>query len=421
MIRKDPIPPSKSQRTDYFEFIPKWSNAGKCFEVLSDDISGRIPVTRLESWREFSGILESKFFNRPGVQLAYRGHRRYDWSLTPSLGRLKPSRIVSKELAARQLKLFQRAVRGRVDDRTLVNDDEEDELWSVGQHHELMTPLLDWTYSPYVALFFSFAKEDRAEEGLNHNRYRAIYVLNKTFIENEKVRKNIRVLEPRKDDHGRLVNQAGLFTFSPYESTIENELTNILAADDFEDGRLKQANESEQPNILAKYICKIYIKNENREDCLRHLRRMNVHHASLFPDLLGAAEYCNTLIAEEESQRTEKPKPAKELQRQSKPIAVEDEKFTIIPAAPESFADIRKILKRPSGANAVEPGRINLIADALEKELSKNMLVDWEGRDSIQAKMRNAARVILRKYGYPLNNRDEVVNPVRKAIARKQK
>ena len=108
MRLKSKSPPPESQRTDYFEKVPKWSNSGKCFEVMADDISGRIPVTRLESWRDFSGILESKFFNRPGVQLVYRGHRRYDWSLTPSLGRLTPSRIVSKELAARQLNVQSR-------------------------------------------------------------------------------------------------------------------------------------------------------------------------------------------------------------------------------------------------------------------------------------------------------------------------
>ena len=106
---------------------------------------------------------------------------------------------------------------------------------------------------------------------------------------------DIRLLEPRKDDHGRLVNQAGLFTFSPSDATIENKLIEIIS--EFEE--FKEADENSEAGVLARYICKIYIRNEDREGCLRSLRRMNVHHASLFPDIIGASDYCNLLMEEE--------------------------------------------------------------------------------------------------------------------------
>lgn len=116
--------------SDYFEQIPQWSADGsaKRFEIMADAVSGRIPVTRLESWRDFTELLESDFFNRHGVQLVFRGHRRFDWSLMPTLGRLTTNGIVTEQLAQAQLERFKRAVRGRLNDAAMV--DEDDELWS---------------------------------------------------------------------------------------------------------------------------------------------------------------------------------------------------------------------------------------------------------------------------------------------------
>lgn len=398
--------------SDYFSQIPLWSADGqaKRFEVMADELSGRIPVTRLESWRDFTQLLESLFFNRHGVQLVFRGHRRHDWGLMPTLGRVTTNGIITEALADDQLDRFRRAVRGRLSDTALV--DEPDELWSVGQHHGLMTPLLDWTYSPYVALFFAFHKEDDKDE--KDNPYRAVYVLNKSFLAEYEAETNIRVFEPRKDHHGRLVNQAGLFTFSPYDATLENKLTDVLADEEgFTDEELRAASEEEQPEILARYICKIYIKNEERDACVRHLRRMNVHHASLFPDLIGASDYCNILTAEAEQ--------ADEIARQAAKAAASAPSPAVEPMEPAAEApvaaagalqSIEDVLRAPAEAQQVEPGRIPLIAQELAKVIAGSKVVDWDKRDAVQAQMRTAIRVLLRKYGYPPSVRDAVVEQV---------
>ena len=410
------LPPEtpEPQSSDYFEKIPLWSDDRTTthFEVMADAVSDRIPVTRLESWRDFTNLLESEFFNRPGVQLVFRGHRRFDWSLMPTLGRLTNNGIVTEALAQAQLERFKRAVRGRLSDAAMVNED--DELWSVGQHHGLMTPLLDWTYSPYVALFFAFHKDDIKEEAANP--YRAVYVLNKSFLFEHEDETGIRVWEPRKDDHGRLVNQAGLFTFSPTDATIENKLATVLADDElFEDEELRSASEDEQPDILAKYICKIYIRNEERDACLRHLRRMNVHHASLFPDLLGASEYCNIITTEAEmAAAVQQRGKHHEVTVIENVTATDQVKSQVTPpaATAATLLSIEDVLRMPAGAEQVEPGRIALMAEELASSIAKNKVVDWETREAVQARLRNVVRVVLRRYGYPQSLREQVAEQV---------
>jgi hypothetical protein len=390
-----------------FEKIPLWSNDKPVFEVLADDINGRIPVTRLEHWREFSELLESNFFNRTKTQNIFRGQKRFDWSLAPSLARIPSSGIIDRTLAVSQLDYFRRAVRGRLNDNSLVQSDEEDELWAVGQHHGLMTPLLDWTYSPYVALFFAFSVEDSEEE--KENPYRAVYVLNKTFIADDDLCPDIRMVEPRKDDHGRLVNQAGLFTFSPYDSTIENALADTIGSEEFPDNDLKAASEEEEAGIIARYICKIYIKNEDREGCMRHLKRMNVHHASLFPDLIGASEYCNLLVAEE---RRDYELELSALRIQKELESVDDDVDELpehVFVGDDKDSPVIASILHTHAASQVEPGRIQLIAEKLAKDLDKLKTIDWRIRENIQSQMRTNMRITLRKFGYPIGQRDESI------------
>lgn len=420
----------------YFQSIPCWLDSPR-FAITADAQSGRIPVTRIENWRELAELLESPFFNKPKTQYVFRGHRRYDWSLLPTLGRVPANGIVTKSLADQQLLLFRRAVRGRLTDNSLldVSDDPDkdkntnDELWSVGQHHGLMTPLLDWTYSPYVALFFAFAREDK--KGEDDNPYRAIYVLNKTFVADDVKCPDIRVMEPRRDDHGRLVNQAGLFTFSPTDSTIENKLIEVLSenedigkdllnAVEEHDEFVPEGKENEA-EVLANYICKIYIRNEDREGCLRALRKMNVHHASLFPDLLGASDYCNLLVEEQyreteiEAQREQAETEAStKLSADLLNQAVATPFDTSYSAPVENLINL---LKTPAESQQVEPGRIEWIASELGPELEKYKLVDWESREAVQAKMRNVARITLRKLGYPALARDQVIEKIVEVLA----
>lgn len=403
---------AKINQDFYYDFIPTWSDnpADNRFKVMGDEVSGRIPVTKIEHWRQIAELLESSFLNRPGVQLIFRGHRRGDWSMLPTLGRLTPTGIVSEDLANTQLSFFKRAVRGRLGDGNLVNDD--DELWAVGQHYGLMTPLLDWTYSPYVALFFAFAKPDVEDE--TDNPYRAIYILNKSFVEDSDLCPGIRLLEPRKDDHGRLVNQAGLFTVSPNDATIENKIVEILSSEDFPDEDLRNADENSEAEILAKYICKVYIKNEAQEECIRHLRKMNVHHASLFPDLIGASEYCNLLTTEwgidQRLAQAKQEGPISSSQELEENKEVKEEEKITIPV--DEYENLEDLLTAALMGSSFDPSRIRIIKEDLIQTIHKNKTTDWQERESVQARIRTATKIVLRKHGYPEQARDAVVERI---------
>ncbi|MCW8205752.1 FRG domain-containing protein [Verminephrobacter aporrectodeae subsp. tuberculatae] len=396
------ITPSISELIERVSKIPLWQSTNtKCFEIVDDIHSGHIPVARLESWQDFSELLEHKFFNRPGVELIFRGHRRFDWDLTPTLGRISGTKgSVPTLLASAQYKRFWRAARGRLEhpvgagDTVDLNGRLWDGLWAIGQHHGLMTPLLDWTHSPYVALFFAFHEEDR--QGDNDNQYRAIYVLNKSFIGENQNKIGTRLVEPITDHHGRLVNQAGLFTFAPYESTIEDDLEYAFAnkiGSDVKDSR--NASGEEQSVILARHIYKIYIPNKKgeRDICLRHLRRMNVHSASLFPDLLGASEYCNIITAEEERQAAEAtPDPVAD---RSTELTVDVEKIIGI-LHESSCNEYNKQFKQRDRCEPMAQELVQFLAK------NKNEIADYfnNKNQGVRICLCNMMSVIFRKYGY---------------------
>ena len=133
--------------------------------------------------------------------------------MTPSLGALRRSRKYHHrgKCAERALRLVSgRAGDGGDYDRTrndlVTRTPRRYELWSVRPAHGLVdaTAGLD-AIQPYVALFFAFEKEDRRHGELDNSVPGASIVLNKTARRGRDKCPNVSVLEPRKDDHGRLV------------------------------------------------------------------------------------------------------------------------------------------------------------------------------------------------------------------------
>jgi len=392
----------KNREEQYHKNLPLWSH----FNIFDKTIDGEIPSTRLTSWDDFHKVVSHYCSKDDGSEFIFRGQHKYSWFLDPTLSRITNGTI-DQEIAEKQLKNFKLSIRGRISDNSILssnmnNNGFDEELWAIGQHHGLATPLLDWTLSPYVALFFAFMNEDPHdwidEKGKLNNNSRVIYILNKSFIEDlEEPLENRypRIIEPSKDDHGRLVNQAGLFVMAPYGENLESSLFKAL-----DESKIDINNVEE----VAKYLCKIHVPNspKYRADCLGHLRRMNIHHASLFPDVIGSSGYCNELarefvlhrgkITETDAKETKAPifKIDADFWRKHK-LPVDDNTI-------RGFTD--SLLKENIELQSLKSSELMNVANIVVNFINEKACVDWYKRESQLARIRTIIRRALTKMNF---------------------
>lgn len=315
----------------YLEALPEYPD----FALPNDNIDALLPAAKVKSWEDLLKILQGSDFKKTKNDLIYRGHAGHDWQLASTLGRLFTGGEIPSEKRTKLLRQFKLSMRGRGYDLAPLQSEEE--VWAVGQHHGLKTPLLDWTRSPFVALFFAFSGYD-SETDTYDNPSRAIFCLNKTKIEEdlgEDFAEEL-FLEPEDHRNSRLVNQSGLFTIAPeghdnlvslivrrlddsdFLGTVDATQTEVAVEDGTEafiaaaERHLSFAvSDRKRAQMLAQYIFKLHIPNSvgARKDCLEALRQMNIHHGNLFPDPGGASDFCNDwlerLLEDEDNEKAD--------------------------------------------------------------------------------------------------------------------
>lgn len=235
----------------------------------------------LVSWTQFH-VVVNKLLDRP--QWIFRGHRKKTWKLEPTLLRLVSGRPDYEGLIKTHLFNFKYNLRGRRGPNPPPLNDQYD-AFALGQHNGLATPLLDWTTSPYVALFFAFANnvpddstDTRTVFCLNEERVREI---DKTIGADPWVEDVIDFHRPLSDENPGLVSQSGLFTVSTGVTDIETWV---------------RRNWRDDPSGTKAVLIKVQIPNNDREECLKALNKMNINYASLFPDIQGACKHTNMML-----------------------------------------------------------------------------------------------------------------------------
>jgi hypothetical protein len=110
-----------------------------------------VPEVRPETWTELLEVLAATDWPQVHglrTQLVYRGLTTARRTLRPSLSRLAECPGDVEHHLVRNFRKYART-------RSVSRDDTVWNWLSLGQHHGLPTRLLDWTFSPYVALHFA--------------------------------------------------------------------------------------------------------------------------------------------------------------------------------------------------------------------------------------------------------------------------
>ncbi len=255
---------------------------GRTSRWTSTPLAKGIKEYTLSSWKYFSDFVNQEMLEY--TTYVYRGHGNSKWKLEPTIDRL--IKYPTSPRRETHLERFKFATRGRRGSNPIKIDHEND-WWALGQHHGLATPLLDWTESPFVALFFgaNAAKKEKSDfYSVFAIAQSSIDKVNTYICNNEAIplinnhKQTIKIVRPLSDENMRLVSQRGLFTRGPNNVDVESWVAKHSPA--LTEGR----------NI---HLLKINIPNKDVDECLRYLNRMNINHLTLFPDVPGASEFCN--------------------------------------------------------------------------------------------------------------------------------
>ena len=245
-------------------------NEFRDFDSKNKEYCDGVFKLQLNSWNEFHNVVK---ILKNNTDYIWRGQNKEN-TLESSFDRLDSEEKREKELA----KIFSN-LKQRLKEVRNIDSLESDEVWAIGQHYGLDTPLLDWTESPYIAAYFSFyekGKDMRVVYALNRGLKLLVDKEKSRFVEFDLNNNNFDITQNK-----RLKAQKGKFTKSLDGEDIESVV-----------GRFWKTAEKKGKYSNEIILMKILISNKFRDECLQSLKHMGITHGVLFPDNAGAVYIC---------------------------------------------------------------------------------------------------------------------------------
>jgi hypothetical protein len=276
---------------------------------------------RLKTWREYKMFVE-----RFSSNWAFRGQADAWWVLNNAIERTSFIHF-HKSIEAEFVAEFERGARNY-----LLRDETPQHLieWlALMQHHGAPTRLLDLTRSPFIASYFAFefCVEQRDQNvaiwgiNINYLKNRSLEILSEEFGEALKESKNL----INEDLFEKIFYQNDKKLVFPVEPFRMNRRYSLQQSVFISTG-ISHVPLMDQLQFLGANIEQAVVKIELPTDCkkqaLRELLQMNLHRASLFPDLDG---YALSLKLRYDSMKTPQQAVLENLRK------LEDEGYQFIP------------------------------------------------------------------------------------------
>jgi FRG domain len=238
---------------------------------------------RVSTWSEFNA------WNASRDGWAFRGEHDASWPLISSLARrlaqMKVPRALWREREERALRVFRRKAHVYLPDRSVLEDTLR--CLAMMQHHGAPTRLLDFTKSPYVAAFFAIesALSDSAVYALNTPALALLAPAQDATLTRD-------TIDPRVPGHFERFFTAGTqpLVWFGEPSEMDRRLvaqSGLLVVPGLLDAPLATLLETYRSE--APLIEKVVLTHSMRSSAMHALYRMNITHATLFPDLDGLA------------------------------------------------------------------------------------------------------------------------------------